>query len=586
MEFKKITLYAVFSSLIFFILGPFTFTLESSKNFTQQKKQEIPKPTYEVEVIVTNVHVMVTDKKGKRITDLKPENFEIYEDGLLQKLTNFYEVKGMEVYTFVPEKEKEKPQEPLRPLPKSTPQMRNKIIIYFDNWHLHPLNRNWSIKKLESFIRNNFSAEVDGNQGMVVSLDQKLEIIQDLTSNQRQLLQAISQIKRRTGRSLLRTRTKEEMRRELNQMVTESAQFGKFENYDRAMGFARNYVEAENNDLMHSLKSMNAFMDYLTGIGGKKILIYVSDGLPINPGDEVFTFLDQAFPGGNARSEAMLYDATRVFKELTARCNANEVALYPINAQGLESMTLSADKKAGWNFYSRGSGMVRATSRMRNDALKLMARDTGGLAVLNTNDIESGLERIEDDLQYYYSLGYVSPHREDNKYHSIKVKLVGVEEKYNLRLRHGYTRISQEEKIKASVFSRLFLHRRYNPMNATIQIMPVQSRPASNKLNLTLKILIPIKNLTLYPQEDSYIGQIKVYMALMDSAGHISPCHELTEDIRIPAKDYEVALKSSYPYLAEMYVDPGQYIISLAVRDVPSDTMNYIQLEKTVKAIK
>jgi len=77
-----------------------------------------------------------------------------------------------------------------------------------------------------------------------------------------------------------------------------------------------------------------------------------------------------------------------------------------------------------------------------------------------------------------------------------------------------------------------------------------------------------------------------VYMALMDSAGHISPCHELTEDIRIPAKDYEIALKSNYPYLAEMYVDPGQYIISLAVRDVPSDTMNYIQLEKTVKAIK
>ena len=63
MAFKKITLYAVISSLIFFLLGPFTFTLESSKNFTQQKKQEIPKPTYEVEVIVTNVHVIVTEKE-------------------------------------------------------------------------------------------------------------------------------------------------------------------------------------------------------------------------------------------------------------------------------------------------------------------------------------------------------------------------------------------------------------------------------------------------------------------------------------------------------------------------------------------
>lgn len=586
MAIKKIIFYAVIGNFILFFLSPVTFTSESSKNFRQQKKQEIPRPTYEVEVIVTNVHVIVTDKKGKRIADLKPENFEIYEDGLLQKLTNFYEVKGMEIYTSVPEKEKEKPLESLKPVPKGTFQMKNKIIIYFDNWHLHPLNRNWSIKKLESFIRNNFSAESNDNQGMVVSLDQKLEIIQEFTSNGRQLLQAIDQVKGRSGQALLRTRTREDMRKELNRMVTESPQMSKLENYDRTLGYARSYVESERNDLIYSLKSLSAFTDHLVGIEGKKVLIYVSDGLPINPGEEIFSFLDQAFPVGNARAEAMNYDATKIFKELTARCNANEIALYPINAQGLESMTLSADKQAGWNVHSRGSGMVKPTSRITNEALELMARDTGGLAVLNTNDIESGLEKIEDDLQYYYSLGYVSPHGEDNQYHSIQVKLAGIEDKYNLRLRHGYMRISQEEKIKESVFSRLFLQREYNPMNIIVQTMPVEPKPGSSKLRLTLKILIPIKTLTLYPQNDNHIGQIKVYMALMDSAGHVSPCHELTENIQIPAKDYEIAIKSRYPYLSEMYVDPDHYIISLAVKDVPSDIINYIQLEKTVKELK
>ncbi|UCC41338.1 MAG: VWA domain-containing protein [Candidatus Aminicenantes bacterium] len=583
MAFKKIILLAFISIFILFFLSPVTFTLEPYKSFTQQKKQKIPKPTYEVEVIVTNVHVIVTDKKGNRIIDLKPENFEIYEDGLLQKLTNFYEVKEMEVYASVPEKEKEKP---LKPLPESTFQMKNKIIIYFDNWHLHPLNRNWSIKKLESFIRNNFSPENNNNQGMVVSLDQKLEILQEFTSNEGQLLHAINQVKKRSGQSLLRARAKEDMRKELNRMATESTQISKYDNYDRTLGYARSYVEAERNDLIYSMKSLNAFTDHLIGIEGKKILIYVSDGLPINPGEEVFTFLDQAFPVGNARAEAMNYNATKIFKEMTARCNANEIALYPINAKGLESMTLSADKQAGWNVYSRGSGMVKPTSRITDDALKLMAHDTGGLAILNTNDIDSGLERIEDDLQFYYSLGYVSPHREDNKYHSIQVKLVGVGEKYNIRLRHGYMRISQEEKIKESISSRLFLQREYNPMNIIVQAMPVEPRPGSKRLRLTLKILIPIKNLTLYPQDDNYIGQIKVYMALMDSANNISPCHELTEDIKIPSKDYEIAVKSRYPYLAEMYVDPSNYTISLAVKDVPSDIINYIQLEKTVEPLK
>ena len=582
MTINKLILYAVISSLILFFLGPYTLSQEAKKNLQQQKKEEIPKPAYEVEVIVTNVDVVVTDKAGKRITGLVPENFEIYEDSLFQKLTNFYEVKGMEVYLSAPDKEKKKLLVPAAPLPKKSPHFANKIIIYFDNWHLHPLNRNWSIKKLESFIRNNFSTD-NNNQGMVVCLDQKLEIVQEFTSNEWQLIQGINQIKGRSGQSLLRIRTKEDMRKELNRMVTEASGIDRFESYERALGIARNYVEDEQNDLLYSLKSMNAFLSYLVGIEGKKILIYVSDGLPINPGEEVFAFLDQAFPRGNARSEAMNYDATRFFKELAARCNANEISLYPINAQGLESMILSADKEAGWNIYSRGSGMVKPGSRAKNDALKLMAGETGGLAILNTNDIESGLERIENDLQFYYSLGYKSPHREDNQYHSIKVKLAGIKEKYKVRVRQGYVRISQEEKVKESVFSRLFLKRQYNPMNVMVQIMPVEPMPGSNKLRLTLKVFVPLKNLTLYPQKDDYIGQIKVYIALMDSEGRISPCHELTQEINIPAEDYEIAVKRSYPYSAEMYVDPGHYIISLAVKDVPGSAVNYLQLEKMIE---
>ncbi|MFQ6110143.1 MAG: VWA domain-containing protein, partial [Candidatus Aminicenantales bacterium] len=414
-------------------------------------------------------------------------------------------------------------------------------------------------------------------------LGQKLEIIQEFTSSQRQLLGAIEEAKKQSGQSLLQRRMREDLRKELNRIVADTIRSDRYDYYARALGQVRSYVEAEQNDLLYSLKSLNAFMDYLTGIEGKKILIYVSDGLPINPGEEVFAFLDQAFPEGRARGEAMNYDETRSFKELTARCNANEITLYPINAQGLESMILSADKEAGWNIYSRGSGMVKPGSRVKNDALKLMARETGGLAVLNTNDIESGLEKIVDDLNFYYSLGYVSPHREDNKYHSIQVKLVGVKEKYNVRVRQGYMRISQEQKIKESVYSRLFLKRQYNPMNIMVQIMPVEPIRGSDKLLLNLKILIPIRNLTLLPREKDYMGQIKVYISLMDSEGRLSSCHELVEQIKIPADDYEIAVKSAYPYFAEMYVDPSHYIISLAVKDVPGETVNYIQLEKTIQ---
>ncbi len=582
---KEKILFLIF--LIFLLLLPtWNLLLPQAQEPKKTQSQEIPQPAYEVEVIVTNVDVIVTDRKGNRITGLKPENFELYEDGIRQKLTNFYEVKGFEIYAASPERKEEKLEVLPQPLPQKTPRFNNKIIFYFDNWHLHPLNRNWSIKKLESFIRNNFSAEDDSTQGMVVSLEQKLEIIQDFTSNPHLLLQALDRAKEHSGQSLLRQRNREDLRKELNRIVEDTNRENRFNRYEQALGLARNYVEAERGDLEYTLKSINAFLDYLIGIEGKKILIYVSDGLPLNPSEEVFSFLDQAFPFGNTRNEILVYDETRLFKELTARCNANEIALYPINAQGLESMILSADKESGWKTYSRGAGMVKPGSRLQNDALKLMAEDTGGIAVLNTNEIEKGLEKIKEDLQFYYSLGYVSPHREDNRYHSIEVRVVGVEEEYEVRLRKGYTRISPEEMIRESVYSRLYLPRLHNPMKVMVQVLPLELDPATKKIRFTLKVLIPIKNLTLYPQKDEYVGQIRLYIALMDEEGLLSPCHELVEQIKIPAQDYEVALKSSYPYLAEMYLDPGKYTVSLALRDVPGQVINYIQFEKTIEKIE
>lgn len=581
MNHKKWMLYTF---VLCFLMCVPALILRSQDRAPQQKKQDIPKPAYEVEVIVTNVSVVVSDKDGQRITGLRPENFEIYEDGIRQNLTNFYEVKGMEVYTSSLEKKEDESAPTPQPLPATAPQFKNKIIFYFDNWQLHPLNRNQSIKRMQKFIRNNFSVESHNNEGMVISLGLKLEVLQEFTSNPEQLLSAVQEAKKHSGHSLLQMKEKEDLQRELNRMVSGMTMSdNKYEGFQSAMGFAKNYVESENNNLLYSLKSLNALIDNLYGIEGKKILIYISDGLALNPGEVVFDYIDHAFQVGNARAEAMIYDATNLFKELTARCNAAEVALYPINATGLDSRILSADREGGWDVYRQGSGMVKETSRVKNEALKLMADDTGGIPILNANDISPGLERIGNDLQFHYSLGYRSLHREEGKYHTIDVKLVGVEEKYEVRVRKGYLRVSKEDRIKDSLSSRLFLYRFENPMDVKVQVLPVEPMATSKRLSLKIKFLIPIKNLTLYSEGDAYVGKIKAYIVLKDSRNRLSPCHELVEDIRIPASDYEIALKSSYPYIAEMYVEPEDYIISLCVRDLIGDVVNYLQLQKTIE---
>ena len=430
------------------------------------------------------------------------------------------------------------------------------------------MSRNWSIKKIKSFINNNFDSQ-SNNHGMVVCLDQELKILQRFTPHPTLLLGAMNKVKKRMGSSILRTREKEELRKELNRIVARSDKTNRYESFAQAQGIARSYVESVQHELFYSLKSLNAFTTHLAGIEGKKILIYISDGLPINPSEEIFSFLDQAFSFSDARNETLNYDATRIFKELTARCNANDISLYPVSAKGLESMILSADKQRGWNFHSRGSGMVKSGARAKSEGLKLLAKDTGGLAITNTNNIEKELKRVGKDLQFYYSLGYESLVGEDNKYHSIKVKLNGIKGKYNVRFKRGYKHISKKESIQEILNSRLFLKRNYNPMGIRVDVLSVKKTQYSKKLQLVLKLLIPIKNLLLYSQRGKHTGKIEVYVVLKDSKGFISSPYFLEKEVEIPKKDYKIAIKSFFPYLVEMYVEKDGKFVLRSVFDFP-----------------
>jgi len=543
--------------------------------------QDIPRPAHQVNVVINNVDVIVTDKDGRRITGLRPEHFKIFEDGLPQKVSNFYEVQGLEVRAYAPDLEHGQLSAPTKVEAASSPGPPKTIVFYFDNRELSPLNRNSSLKTIESFIRKAVSAEKNV-QGMVVCLDQNLEVLQGLTSDPETLVRGLARVAERTGESLLEMRNREEMIRELNRISTESQKANQWRDSETALGFARSFVESKHNDILYSLKALNAFLGFLSGVAGKKILVYVSDSMTINPAEEIFGYLDQAFTSGNAQMESLNYDLTSQFKELTARCNAGEVTLYPVNAQGLETTLLGADKASGWNTFAKGSGMVKSSTRTTTEALKIMALDTGGQAILDSREIEAGLVKVAEDLEYYYSLGYKSPHREDDQYHEIRVELKDAAAEYRVRVRQGYIRVSHQEKIKEAVFSRLFYAGRQDPLGVGVQTLPLKSLPGTDRLQLTLKLLIPIRKLMLTPQGDIYSGQIRVYLAMKDNAGDISPCYVLTHDIKIPAADYAVALKRLYPYLTEMTVGKTRYTISLAVEDLPGETISFIQFEKDI----
>ena len=134
------------------------------------------------------------------------------------------------------------------------------------------------------------------------------------------------------------------------------------------------------------------------------------------------------------------------FEELLDRSNWANASFYPVDPRGLTST----------------SSLARPTNTLRR-----LAEETDGMAIVNTNNISAGLGRIVSDLSSYYLLGYRSTNdKQDGRFRriSVRVKRAGVQ----VRARRGYmapaagerpspsTRVDTPESARAAAEDRAY----------------------------------------------------------------------------------------------------------------------------------
>jgi hypothetical protein len=113
-------------------------------------------------------------------------------------------------------------------------------------------------------------------------------------------------------------------------------------------------------------------------------------------------------------------------RRLTDLANRSSVVIYSLDAKGLQVLFPTAAETTG---RASGPQLTARLARMSQanydsqEGLSFLARETGGFAVLNNNDISLGIRRVLKDQQSYYLIGF-DPEDEkfDRKYHSIKLK--------------------------------------------------------------------------------------------------------------------------------------------------------------------
>ena len=164
-----------------------------------QRKQTEPEPPRLVENIdvrIINVDVIVTDKRGNFIPNLKAEDFTILENGVSKPVANFYEVQGNVAKNVVGEA----PTPPPAPVAGTRPvvpeNMKRRIIFYVDNLSLSPFNRNRVFEEMKDFVK---TVMRPGDEAMIATYNRSLKVRVPFTADTNSLITMIDGLKRESG---------------------------------------------------------------------------------------------------------------------------------------------------------------------------------------------------------------------------------------------------------------------------------------------------------------------------------------------------------------------------------------------------
>jgi VWFA-related protein len=368
------------------------------------------KPTFKVQVDLVTNDIIVRDEKGNFIPDLKKDEFEIWEDGVKQDITSMTVVTGGRVTNVLAAPPPPPPEGIILPPTRPKNDVSGRIFLFFvDDLHLQFHNTG---RVRELFKKISKELVHDGDMfGIVSSGPSSIAI--DMTYDKTRLDEAIKKI---AGSELSPT----------DIIQGPSGSEGPSEIRYRA-----HVAFSTVNDLLNNLDSVH---------NRRKALVYVSDGYDFNPYQDArlgnmdpnSPFQQNTFQqtqnqinaqnasgsGSGASPDPMMQqqqqneefadaDLARELGELTRQANRSNVTMYTIDPRGLVGMG-DIDQQVDpqqWNEFVRKS----------QDSLRVLAEETGGIAVVNQNDFSKALKRIDAETSDYYVLGYYSKNPDTNR---------------------------------------------------------------------------------------------------------------------------------------------------------------------------
>jgi VWFA-related protein len=380
------------------------------------KGQAPPTPTFKTEVEYVEVDAVVTDEQGRFVRDLRKEDFQIFEDGKPQTITEF-------VLVEIPVERTERSllaSMPIEPDVQSNerPFAGRIYVLILDNLHTAPLRTQLVKRAARLFIERHLGAN---DLMAIVHTDGRSDSAQEFTSNKRLLLASVDHFMGRKLESATIARNTEYFTRSTGGRVDDP--------YEIERGF----------NARSTLRALKQVAEWLGSVRGRrKTILFISEGIDYDISD-VF----------NNRSASSIMDETR---DAIAAATRSNVSIYAIDSRGLTGFAddaievgtfadqlpaVQTDDGTATQRPGIGPGGLANELRLAQDSLRTLADGTNGFAAVNSNDFLSAFDRIVNDNSSYYALAYYPPsNRRDGRFHRIEVRTSRKD--VTVRARRGY----------------------------------------------------------------------------------------------------------------------------------------------------
>jgi VWFA-related protein len=431
-----------------------------------QSQSDGQSPVFRSGAHLVQVNVVVHDSHGKPVDDLKQEDFAITEQGKPQRISFFTVAsadKSIAPPTALP------PHIFSNVLAENHEVPTSVTVVLLDLLNTSWTDQLYARKGLLKFLQQ---LEPQDRVAIFSLGRHSLTLLHDYTTDSASLIARMHQA---TG----------EIPTELDASTPNQGAQSELQRLGLDALADANQREADfftSGRIVNTLATLEAIARHLSGVPGRKNLIWLSGGFPLTIGFDSVPAI-----GSTREQRTFTHETDAAVRAL----NDSGVAVYPVDARGLMVLPGFDASVRGIPRTGPSSGPPRSTTITANqDSMKELASRTGGRAAYNTNDLTRAIRQAIDDSRVTYTLGYYSTDEtQDGKFREIRVKVDRPH--IDIRYRKGYfalkppddTAKARKDDIRGAVWS---------PLESTSLAVNARAdlidQPSPNTINLLVQI--------------------------------------------------------------------------------------------------